>query len=177
MVRNKYFTENGENKNNTVAAALVFLAAFLFSAAIIIGIHVTYDILENGKLSGDLKPAYLVGEWLRITEEPIGNGWYEKDTSYYHIGLDSLPYIGNEYKDQPMTFYIQYEKGNKYGYLYDPEKSYDWEEEIFYLSFKLVWDLPEKITFNQATFMMSYPDSLTMVINSDTIGVCKNNIP
>jgi hypothetical protein len=108
MVRTKYFTENGENKNNIVAAALVFLGVFLLFVATIIGIHVTYDILENGELSGDLKKALKSYSYSGLHDPHYADtscnyGFiYEVQTDWYR---DSI--TGKRYDDAILWIYIR----------------------------------------------------------------------
>ena len=125
-----------------------------------------------------LEPKHIVGEWVRIVDEPSDvSGLFRKDTTIYRIGLDSLPYDGPENKEYPLTFYIKYDKGNRYGYIHEPEEGYDYDREISYLTYRMILGLPEKTTEERAVFSMPQIDSLTILIGSETIGVRKKKIP
>lgn len=122
-----------------------------------------------------LEASHITGEWLRIKDEPSDvPGLFRKDTSVYRIGIDSVPIPDGIYKRQPLSFFINYQRGGSlYGYIYDPDENYSWEEEQSYLTYKYVYGLPEKTAEDIISFMMPYPDSLTIFIGRDTVGVRK----
>lgn len=122
-----------------------------------------------------LEASHIIGEWLRIKDEPSDvPGLFRKDTSIYRIGIDSVPIPDGVYKKQPLSFFINYQRGGSlYGYIYDPDESYNWEEEQSYLIYNYIYGLPEKPTEEIISFMMPYHDSLTIFIGGDTVGIRK----
>lgn len=122
-----------------------------------------------------LEASHIIGVWLRINDESSDvPGLYRKDTSVYRIGVDSVPIPDGVYKKQPLSFFINFKRGgSQYGYIYDPDENYSWEEEQSYLTYKYVYGLPEKTVEDIISFMMPYPDSLSIFIGRDTIGVRK----
>lgn len=114
-----------------------------------------------------LEPQHIKGSWLFITEKPSAiPGLYEKDTVIYRIGIDPMPDIGAIYLNDPMAFYIQYDKGNSFGYIYDPEETYDFEKEISILEYVLIEGLPGPTTESSVKFSMPYTDSLHIKIGN-----------
>ena len=72
---------------------------------------------------GDLERGYFVGEWIRVSEVPVGYGAYVKDTTIYRIGLDAYVVPDTIYvnKDKLLSFVIVYPRGGSdYGYLSNP---------------------------------------------------------
>ena len=121
-----------------------------------------------------LKTDHLKGTWVQVTEVSSEiPGLYRKDTTFYEIGLD-LPPFEDRYKDDIMTFYIQYKKGKKYGYIYDPQEDYDWDRQLSSLTYTMILGLPEATTQDKAIFTIPSSDSLIISIGSDIIHAHKH---
>lgn len=141
-------------------------------AAMITLLYISCDFLTGlNDPSVYLEPEYLEGEWLRITEVPSYiSGLYEKDTISYRIGIDPMPDVGTGYKRDPMAFYIHYDRGYYYGYIYDPEENYDSDEELSTLRYILVEGLPSYSYESYIDFSMPEEDSLIIQYGGEVFG-------
>jgi hypothetical protein len=129
-----------------------------------------------------LQPSHVVGDWILVTEEPSEiRGLYRKDTIHYRIGLDNLPsdmrpYDRDTYEpyEDVLSFVTVYDRGSDYAFIYDPEETYDHEEDISALMYSIVEGLPSHESKSTIVLMMPEVDSLVIKRGSEIIGTRRN---
>lgn len=141
----------------------------------LIPLFISCLISTNDDTKVYLEPDQIKGVWYHVQEISSSiPGLYEKDTTAYRIGMDSLPDTGPQYIKDPLTFYIHYSEGGaEYGYIYDPCEEYEWDAEVSTLSYTLVQGLPGPTHEHTITFMMPVAGSLWVEIDSDSFGLSK----
>ena len=122
----------------------------------------------------------VIGAWDRVTEVPVligGTQFFEKDTTTYRIGLDSIAvYLdySHEYR-KPLSFYVVKEKQDERGYVYEPQEGfeeYDYDLECSSLNYKLVITYPDNI-YDDLILSMPIADSLWVIRGGEKFGLKK----
>jgi len=143
---------------------------YLLLIALMLAVHC--DTVAGSDPQSWLEPSHIKGVWLRIKEKPSQiPGLYQKDTTTYRIGMDSLPDTGPYYIKDPLTFYVVYEKGSTYGYIHSPDEDFSLDDECATLTYTLILGLPGPTTTQNVTFGMPVADSLKVTLGADEFGL------